>query len=161
MPRPLPFSSSFSFLQLSSRPPCSPRRASSTPSSPSWPPSSPSPAPSPSTSSSATSGPRGILYPTENLVWKIGYTHHVVWDLNDEPAQITNPIGQVWLRKNGSTIATGPGSIDEPLASGFNLTDGRVLIRVPDVEVGCDYQLVLFGDSGNFSPKFIIAAEGD
>ena len=47
------------------------------------------------------------------------------------------------------------------LAEGFQLTDGRVEITVPYVDPGCGYQLVLFGDSGNFSPEFMIAAEGD
>ncbi|KAH8114412.1 hypothetical protein DFH11DRAFT_1688937 [Phellopilus nigrolimitatus] len=102
-----------------------------------------------------------VTYPHADIVWKIGYRHNVSWDLSSQPAQITNPIGQILLRKDNVTASTGPGSTSEPLASGFDLTLGRVEITVPDVTVGCGYQVVLFGDSGNFSPNFIIAAEGD
>lgn len=49
----------------------------------------------------------------------------------------------------------------DAIATGFNLTDGHVEITVPFVTPGCDYQINLFGDSGNFGPTFIIASDGD
>jgi hypothetical protein len=33
---------------------------------------------------------------------------------------------------------------------------GTIDVTVPRVKDGDDYQIVLFGDSGNFSPKFTI-----
>ncbi|KAL5501749.1 hypothetical protein ACEPAH_9009 [Sanghuangporus vaninii] len=95
-----------------------------------------------------------ILYPRANIVWKTGYRHNVTWDTSSQPEQITNPVGSIQLRRSGSTFP-------DVLQSGFQLTDGRVEITVPDVTPGCGYQIVLFGDSGNFSPEFIIASEGD
>ncbi|KAI5116579.1 hypothetical protein M0805_009222 [Coniferiporia weirii] len=101
-----------------------------------------------------------VLYPHENTVWKVGYKHSVVWDLSEKPVNVTNPIGMIYLRKGGELLLI-VDNTDEPLASGFNLTIGRIEITVPNVEAGCGYQLVLMGDSGNFSPEFIIASEGD
>ncbi|KAF8997913.1 hypothetical protein BDQ17DRAFT_1362831 [Cyathus striatus] len=91
-----------------------------------------------------------ILYPHAGTVWKVGQHHNVTWDVSDAPAQITNPVGQVFLRQNGLT------QLSNPLAQGFNILDGRVVIQVPNVAPAKDYQLVLFGDSGNFSPLFTI-----
>ncbi|EJC98531.1 uncharacterized protein FOMMEDRAFT_96332 [Fomitiporia mediterranea MF3/22] len=95
-----------------------------------------------------------ILYPRANIVWKSGFKHNVTWDTSSPPANVTNPTGRIQLRHNGTTSST-------VLAEGFNLTDGRHEITVPFVSPGCDYQIVLFGDSGNFSPSFMIASEGD
>lgn len=44
-----------------------------------------------------------ILYPRENIVWKSGYTHNVVWDTSSQPEQITNPTGKIQLRRNNVT----------------------------------------------------------
>lgn len=43
-----------------------------------------------------------------------------------------------------------------PLASGFKLMDGQRDIVIPNVEPRKTYIIVLFGDSGNASPKFTI-----
>ncbi|KAI5118693.1 hypothetical protein M0805_003350 [Coniferiporia weirii] len=102
-----------------------------------------------------------VLYPHELTIWKVGNKYDVVWDLSQKPAEVTNFIGEIYLRKDGETIPSGPGSQFEPLASGFNLTIGHIEITVPNVEPGWDYQLVLMGDSGNFSPQFIIVSEDD
>ncbi|KAL1722866.1 hypothetical protein EV715DRAFT_246867 [Schizophyllum commune] len=45
---------------------------------------------------------------------------------------------------------------DNPLAQGFSITLGSYDVTVPDVEERSDYIIVLFGDSGNSSPKFTI-----
>lgn len=42
------------------------------------------------------------------------------------------------------------------LAENFSILLGRIEVTVPWVEDGSDYQIVLFGDSGNFSPTFTI-----
>ncbi|KAF7985608.1 hypothetical protein HWV62_3919 [Athelia sp. TMB] len=65
---------------------------------------------------------------------------------------ITNTKGVVVLAKDGIE------DVDHPLASGFNILDGHVVIKVPKVSTGSKYALVLFGDSGNYSPKFTIKA---
>ncbi|KAI0055748.1 hypothetical protein BV25DRAFT_1873032 [Artomyces pyxidatus] len=90
-----------------------------------------------------------VLYPHAGTVWKVGARHNVTWDNSDPPVNITNPIGQILLRKGDFTL-------DGPLASGFNLTAGRVEVTVPHVKPGHDYVIVLFGDSGDWSHKFTI-----
>jgi len=47
--------------------------------------------------------------------------------------------------------------IDNPLACDFSIFEGVAYVMVPYVDPGYDYQIVLFGDSGNFSPTFTIA----
>jgi hypothetical protein len=42
------------------------------------------------------------------------------------------------------------------LAQNFDPRKGSVNVTVPLVLNGTDYQVVLFGDSGNFSPAFTI-----
>jgi len=90
-----------------------------------------------------------ILYPHAGTVWRSGEQHSVVWDVSNPPAQITNTKGMVLLRK---------GNLSTPLvlAAGFDILLGRITIQVPLVLEDDDYSLVLFGDSGNFSPQFTI-----
>jgi hypothetical protein len=65
-------------------------------------------------------------------------------DTKDAPKQITNGVGSIRLRFD---------NISSPLilAKGFNILDGQVEVTVPDLDPRTDYQVVLFGDSGNFS----------
>ncbi|KAL0950398.1 hypothetical protein HGRIS_010356 [Hohenbuehelia grisea] len=98
--------------------------------------------------------PRGVYVPpltspTLGTVWTVGETHTVTWDTSKPPSQITNRSGKIMLRKGEKTL-------DLTLASGFNITAGSAEVTVPDVTAGDDYMLVLFGNSGNFSPKFSI-----
>ncbi|PAV17075.1 hypothetical protein PNOK_0713900 [Pyrrhoderma noxium] len=93
-----------------------------------------------------------IFTPTTGTVWSVGSNQTVTWDLSQKPENVTNPTGMVLLRKNGSS------DLENPLAKGFNLTDGQVNVTVPNVESADDYQIVLFGDSGNFSLNFTITA---
>jgi len=90
-----------------------------------------------------------ILYPTKGTVWIVGERQHVTWNVSNPPAEITNKIGEIHLRQNGATSQS-------TLASNFNILLGKIEVTVPQVENGDDYQIVLFGDSGNFSPKFTI-----
>jgi hypothetical protein len=88
-----------------------------------------------------------ILYPHQGTVWCVGEQHNVTWDTSNPPAEITNKIGEVWLRKDGMTTVR--------LAYNFSILLGKISVQVPQVDEG-DYQVVLFGDSGNFSPLFTI-----
>jgi len=90
-----------------------------------------------------------ILYPHAGTVWKVKNHHNVTWDISNPPKQITNGIGLIMLRKGG--LAT-----PLILADNFNILLGRIEVEVPWVIPGDDYQLVLLGDSGNFSPDFTI-----
>jgi len=90
-----------------------------------------------------------VTYPHADTVWNVGERHNVTWDTTNHPVNITNKIGQIMLRKAGLTTPV-------ILASEFSILLGRTTVTVPWVQNGTDYQLVLFGDSGNFSPTFTI-----
>ncbi|KAK7453223.1 hypothetical protein VKT23_011902 [Stygiomarasmius scandens] len=92
-----------------------------------------------------------ITSPTVNNTWPVGSIQTVTWDTSDAPEQITNPIGRILLRHNDLS------DTNHPIAEGFDILTGAVNVTVPDVEPG-DYQIVLFGDSGNFSPTFSIVS---
>ncbi|KAJ2912628.1 hypothetical protein MD484_g7794, partial [Candolleomyces efflorescens] len=97
-----------------------------------------------------------ITSPTASSVWPIGSTQFVTWDTSDFPPddQITNPLGRVLLGfDSGDSLNL---DIDNPLAEGFSIRDGRVSIVVPDVPPRDDYLIVLMGNSGNTSPSFAI-----
>ncbi|KAK0188603.1 hypothetical protein F5146DRAFT_1055934 [Armillaria mellea] len=89
-----------------------------------------------------------ITSPNANTVWTVNTTQTVTWDTSNPPAQITNPIGSIRLRKDGATFLT--------LASGFDILLGEFEVTVPDVAESSEYIIVLMGDSGNFSPEFTI-----
>jgi len=90
-----------------------------------------------------------VLYPDQGTVWVVGEQQHVIWDISNPPVNITNKIGQILLRK---------GNLSTPviLADNFDILLGEIEVTVPWVLDGDDYQVVLFGDSGNFSPTFTI-----
>ncbi|KAI0820169.1 hypothetical protein BC628DRAFT_1331031 [Trametes gibbosa] len=90
-----------------------------------------------------------VLYPHAGTVWFKGQRHNVTWDTTNAPVNITNKVGIIQLRK---------GDLATPLilASGFDILLGRIEVTVPWVIPDDDYSLVLFGDSGNFSPQFTI-----
>ncbi|KAJ7625735.1 hypothetical protein FB45DRAFT_1030071 [Roridomyces roridus] len=94
-----------------------------------------------------------VTYPHAGTVWFSGQTHNVTWDTSDAPSQITNKLGRIFLRKAGITTPL-------ILAENFDILLGRIEVEVPLVLEGTDYQLNLFGDSGNFSPEFTIQGSG-
>ncbi|KAJ3926537.1 MAG: hypothetical protein NXY57DRAFT_716296 [Lentinula lateritia] len=97
-----------------------------------------------------------ITAPTASTVWRCGQTVNVTWDSSNRPKDVTNPEGMVLLRKEGLEDA------QHPLASGFNVVDFHsISFKIPRVPRRDDYQIVLFGDSGNFSPKFTIECDSD
>jgi len=96
-----------------------------------------------------------VTYPKTGTVWIVGQHHNVTWDVSNAPAEkdITNSIGRIYLRKGDITL------LNVTLASGFQITNGRTEVKVPDGLVpDDDYSVVLLGDSGNFSPQFTILA---
>ncbi|EPQ50989.1 hypothetical protein GLOTRDRAFT_112513 [Gloeophyllum trabeum ATCC 11539] len=97
-----------------------------------------------------------VTSPTSGTVWNVGETQTITWDTSSKPAQVTSYTGKAVL---GYLDPSSPGEhlfLDSPLASGFNLTDGKVQITVPDVPARSTYIVVLMGDSGNASPQFTI-----
>ncbi|KAG9309831.1 hypothetical protein JVU11DRAFT_1139 [Chiua virens] len=91
-----------------------------------------------------------IFYPHAGIVWEKGETHNVKWDASNPPSQITNPYGKIYLVKDNLIL------FDRQLASDFALSGGQVGVKVPtDIDSGI-YQLVLMGDSGNWSDEFTI-----
>ncbi|KAJ4497100.1 hypothetical protein C8R41DRAFT_736494, partial [Lentinula lateritia] len=95
-----------------------------------------------------------ILTPIAGDTWVIGNTESVTWNVSSPPAQITNPVGQILLRKGDLT----QNGMCMTLAGNFSILTGNVSFIVPSVTPDDDYSIVLFGDSGNFSPVFSIVA---
>ncbi|PPQ64359.1 hypothetical protein CVT24_008428 [Panaeolus cyanescens] len=94
-----------------------------------------------------------ITSPTAGAIWTLGQTQTVTWDTSNAPVNITNKNGVIRLRRGGLTSPL-------ILAKGFNILDGSVEVTVPLVVESTDYSIVLFGDSGNFSPQFTITGSG-
>ncbi|KAI5834387.1 hypothetical protein K523DRAFT_230639 [Schizophyllum commune Tattone D] len=97
-----------------------------------------------------------ITSPNASTTWNVGETVTVTWDTSDLPpeSQITNKEGKIVL--GYQTEDSMHLQYDNPLAQGFSITLGSYDVTVPDVEERSDYIIVLFGDSGNSSPKFTI-----
>ncbi|KAJ7579207.1 hypothetical protein C8J56DRAFT_339443 [Mycena floridula] len=90
-----------------------------------------------------------VLTPKQGDVWTVGQNQTVTWDVSGAPARLTNPHGTIMLRKGDRTLKV-------TLASGFDILSGAINVTVPAQPAGDDYAIVLFGDSGNFSPRFSI-----
>jgi len=78
----------------------------------------------------------------------------VTWQVAEPPIQITHPIGRILLRKGEHTL-------NVTLADNFDILSGAISVTVPDVVPGDNYRVVLFGNSGNWSPPFSIAIGDD
>ncbi|KAF9046765.1 hypothetical protein BJ165DRAFT_1474145 [Panaeolus papilionaceus] len=91
-----------------------------------------------------------VLMPNEHSVWKIGSKQTVTWDVTHPPKQITNSKAMIILAKNSYL------DIDHPLATGIDVMTGKAQITVPKVTPGNDYQIIVFGDSGNAGAFFSI-----
>ncbi|EIN12953.1 hypothetical protein PUNSTDRAFT_19047, partial [Punctularia strigosozonata HHB-11173 SS5] len=99
-----------------------------------------------------------ITSPTTGTVWTVGQTVTVTWDTSElpPPQNITNISGKILLGFLDDGDDSEHLDVDSPLAQGFNITTGSVQLTVPNVPAKDDYIIVLFGDSGNLSPKFTI-----
>ncbi|KAI0926917.1 hypothetical protein AcV5_007589 [Taiwanofungus camphoratus] len=91
-----------------------------------------------------------VTSPNRGTVWVVGQKYNVTWDTSHAPVNITNKIGKVVLAKNGSQ------DYEHPLAGNFSILLGSIEVTCPNVTTGTDYAIVLFGDSGNYSPDFTI-----
>ncbi|KAJ6475042.1 hypothetical protein C8R47DRAFT_1220868 [Mycena vitilis] len=90
-----------------------------------------------------------ITSPSANTVWKAGDVETVT-NASGIPAGSTGQIVLGFLTSDSENLS------NTSLASGFDLTDGKVDITVPSVVTRTNYIIVLFGDSGNRSPEFTI-----
>ncbi|KAJ7643995.1 hypothetical protein FB45DRAFT_737054 [Roridomyces roridus] len=90
-----------------------------------------------------------ITSPTSTSVWKVGQVQTVTWNATGIPTGVQGKIQLGFLTEESENLS-------QILAEGFNLTDEKVNITVPDVVSRTNYIVVLFGDSGNISPKFTI-----
>ncbi|EPQ54575.1 hypothetical protein GLOTRDRAFT_24481, partial [Gloeophyllum trabeum ATCC 11539] len=97
-----------------------------------------------------------ITSPKSSTVWVVGHSVEVTWDTSDKPKHVTNPEGKVVLGYVEDGDPSEHLDMDHPLADGFDISDGHVKIKVPNVERRNDYIVILFGDSGNRSPAFTI-----
>ncbi|RDB15282.1 hypothetical protein Hypma_004795 [Hypsizygus marmoreus] len=96
-----------------------------------------------------------ITSPKASMIWCAGSTHNVTWDTSNIPAEKRESTGLVLLGYDGRNSENL--DIAHPLASSFPISRGFVAVTVPKtVAPRDDYFIVLFGDSGNMSPKFKI-----
>ncbi|KAJ2912624.1 hypothetical protein MD484_g7792, partial [Candolleomyces efflorescens] len=93
-----------------------------------------------------------ILEPSAGTTWQKGSTETVVWDVSSPPAQISNPLGEIYLR----SVEQGILLLDRPLAKDFDILIGQHEVTVPADLPSGEYQAVVFGHSGNWGPVFNI-----
>ncbi|KAJ7643994.1 hypothetical protein FB45DRAFT_285459 [Roridomyces roridus] len=92
-----------------------------------------------------------VLSPGKGAVWHVGERYNVTWDVSKPPKQITNREGMIVLVNKGLMI-----DLEHPLAEKFDIMTGSHEVEVPDVKPGTDYQILVFGDSGNTGEMFEI-----
>ncbi|KAF8143508.1 hypothetical protein K438DRAFT_1875856 [Mycena galopus ATCC 62051] len=92
-----------------------------------------------------------ITSPTAGTVWQSNSLQTITWDTSNAPANISNR-ALLFLRQNGNTAPF-------ILAKDFDLRAGSLNITVPYVVSNNNYQWVLFGDSGDFSPVMTIQSD--
>jgi hypothetical protein len=92
----------------------------------------------------------------------------VTWDTTGAPAHISNGFfillrfNEITTPREYCTSSFCPARADRGsaysviLAQNFDPRKGRVEVTVPLVQPGSNYSIVLFGDSGNWSPQFQI-----
>ncbi|KAJ7928071.1 hypothetical protein B0H13DRAFT_2182539 [Mycena leptocephala] len=90
-----------------------------------------------------------LTSPTAQTIWTVGDTETVTWNATGIPPGITGQLMLGYLTSDSEHLST-------TLASGFNLTDQKVKITVPQVVSRPNYIVVLLGSSGNISPEFTI-----
>ncbi|KAF4617259.1 hypothetical protein D9613_005662 [Agrocybe pediades] len=91
-----------------------------------------------------------VVLPNSQSVWKVGSKQTVKWDVSDPPAQITNTEAKIILVTDGLL------DFEHPLAEGLDVLKGSHQITVPKVKPGKNYQILVFGDSGNTGEFFKI-----
>ncbi|KIM35888.1 hypothetical protein M413DRAFT_324580 [Hebeloma cylindrosporum] len=91
-----------------------------------------------------------VILPNHKSVWKVGTTQTVTWNVTNPPKQITNTNAMIVLVTDGRL------DIEHPLATGINVLKGTAQVVVPKVAPGKNYQILVFGDSGNTGEFFEI-----
>jgi len=91
-----------------------------------------------------------VVLPNSKSVWKAGSKQIVEWDVSNPPQQITNSVAKIVLATNGLL------DFEHPLADNIDVLSGKHQVTVPNVKPGKNYQIIVFGDSGNTSPFFEI-----
>ncbi|KAF5315398.1 hypothetical protein D9619_007408 [Psilocybe cf. subviscida] len=102
-----------------------------------------------------------ITNPTNGTIWNTGSDVVVTWDLRNMPTKTSNAKGTLLLGYLEDGSDDEHLNIERPLASNFDLKNGYVTFRCPPVDTRRDYITVLFGDSGNRSPRFSIVNMDD
>ncbi|KAF7365031.1 hypothetical protein MVEN_00374200 [Mycena venus] len=105
-----------------------------------------------------------ITSPTESDCWAPGSIQNVTWDTSRIPPAFVNNTGMIMLArpettydKNGNPRMTENLNYTNPLATRFPIGTGHQTVQIPiDTPPNNGYVIVLFGDSGNCSPKFKI-----
>ncbi|EJF63335.1 hypothetical protein DICSQDRAFT_134768 [Dichomitus squalens LYAD-421 SS1] len=97
-----------------------------------------------------------ITAPTAGVVWQAGSSQTITWDASNIPAENQNQTGLILLGYIEDGDVNEHLDIQHPLAVNFPITAGSVTVNVPQVPARDDYVIVVFGDSGNASPKFTI-----
>ncbi|KAJ7147130.1 hypothetical protein C8R43DRAFT_1129907 [Mycena crocata] len=106
-----------------------------------------------------------ITSPTEAVSWAPDSNQTVTWETKSIPPAFKKNTGMLLLGYitqtydiHGNPQISENLDIKNPLATGFMIGAGQVAIRIPkDTPRRDTYVIVLFGDSGNMSPKFKIA----
>lgn len=106
-----------------------------------------------------------ITSPTEAVSWAPGSVQTVTWETKSIPTAYKNNTGMILLGhlsetydSKGERRMSENLNISHPLANHFMIGDGHANVTIPiDTPSRSDYIVVLFGDSGNASPKFMIA----
>ncbi|KAH8989058.1 hypothetical protein EDB92DRAFT_892421 [Lactarius akahatsu] len=94
-----------------------------------------------------------ITSPSASTTWNVGDKVTVTWETSSipPPGNFTGQLLLGFLTLEGENLDI----LYHPLAQDILLSTGSVQVTVPNVSVGSNYT-VLFGDSGNASPRFTI-----
>ncbi|TFK93080.1 hypothetical protein K466DRAFT_594675 [Polyporus arcularius HHB13444] len=98
-----------------------------------------------------------ITAPHAGDQWTVGSIQTITWDTSSIPSANQNQSGLILLGYVEDGQIDEHLDIEHPLASNFPITAGAANVTVPKVSTRDDYVVVLFGDSGNTSPKFTIS----
>ncbi|KAI0826910.1 hypothetical protein BC628DRAFT_1418958 [Trametes gibbosa] len=99
-----------------------------------------------------------VTAPTADAVWPAGSVQTITWDTSDIPDDVKNQTGLILLGYIQGDDSNEHLDVAHPLATGFPISAGIANVTVPEVPTRKDYVVVLFGDSGNTSPKFTITS---
>ncbi|KAI0372273.1 hypothetical protein BV20DRAFT_964416 [Pilatotrama ljubarskyi] len=100
-----------------------------------------------------------VTSPKAGDVWPAGSVQTVTWDTSDIPEESKNQTGLILLGYIEGDDINEHLDVANPLAVNFPITAGSAQVKVPEVTPRNDYVVVLFGDSGNTSPKFTITTD--